>query len=347
MKKNHILKFVSLSFISFVFGVSFFGCQKVSKTAVSPRPNEVVVYAYDSFLSEWGPGPEIKKRFEEKTGLTLTFVEGEDAVSLLSKAILEKDDPQADVLIGLDQNCSYKALEADILETYKPENADQLIPESLVKEIGGNWKITPFDYSHFAIIYNTKSSVPAPKSLEDLTNPVYQKQIILMNPRTSTPGLGFVAWTVAVLGDNYLDYWKSLQPNILAMTPGWSAGWGMFEKGEAPLVISYATSPAATYEYNGATDYEALVFDEGHPIQVEGAAILKGAKNLEGAKKFMDFFISDDAQNVIPLTQWMYPANKNVSLPESYKKAAASPKKTVSADPKKVEEAVEKIMELK
>lgn len=342
MKKVHILKFISVT-LSILAAASFAGCSRVSARA---NPNEVVVYAYDSFLSEWGPGPELKKRFEEKTGLTLTFIEGEDAVSLLSKAILEEDDPVADILIGLDNNSSYKALEADLLQEYKPKDADKLIPESLVKEIGGKWKITPYDYSHFAIIYNTKSSVPAPKSLQDLTNPVYEKSLILMNPRTSTPGLGFAAWTVAVFGDGYLDYWKALKPNILAMTPGWSSGWGMFEKGEAPLVISYTTSPAATYEYNGATDYEALVFDEGHPMQVEGAAILKKAKNLEGAKKFMDFFISDEAQSVIPLTQWMYPANKNVSLPESYKKAAASPKKTVSADPKKVEEAVEKIMAL-
>lgn len=342
MKKVHILKFVSVA-LSVFAAASFAGCSRVPARA---NPNEVVVYAYDSFLSEWGPGPELKKRFEDKTGLTLTFIEGEDAVSLLSKAILEKDDPVADILIGLDNNSSYKALEAGLLQEYKPQDADSLIPGSLVKEIGGDWKITPYDYSHFAIIYNTKSSLPAPKSLEDLTNPVYEKSLILMNPRTSTPGLGFAAWTVAVFGDGYLDYWKALKPNILAMTPGWSAGYGMFEKGEAPLVISYTTSPAAGVEYNGSTDYEALVFDEGHPMQVEGAAILRNAKNLDGAKKFMDFLISDDAQSVIPLTQWMYPANKNVSLPDSYKKAAASPAKTVSADPKAIEDAVEKIMAL-
>ena len=118
----------------------------------------------------------------------------------------------------------------------------------------------------------------------------------------------------------------------------------MCEKGEAPLVISYTTSPAATVEYNGSTTYKALVFDEGHPMQVEGAAILKNAKNPDGAKKFMDFFISNEAQSVLPLTQWMYPANKNVDLPESYKIGAATPAKTVSADPEKVADAVAKIM---
>lgn len=317
------------------------GCSKVS---IRENSKEVVAYAYDSFVGEWGPGNELKKKFEEKTGLVLTFVEGEDAVSLLSRAILEKNDPQADILIGLDNNTAGKAVSADILQEYKPENADILIPASLESALGGNWKITPYDYSHFAIIYNTESSLPAPKSLEDLADPKYQKSLILMDPRTSTPGLGFAAWTVAIFGDRYLDYWKALRPNILAVTPGWSSGWGMFEKGEAPLVISYTTSPAATVEYSGSTTYKALIFDEGHPVQVEGAAILKNAKNPEGARKFMDFLVSDEAQSILPLTQWMYPANKNVKLPESYKTGAVLPSKTVSADPEKVAEAAVKIM---
>ena len=338
--QKRIFKFIS--FVSMSVAAAFLvGCTKVSSVKNS---NEVVVYAYDSFVGEWGPGIELKKRFEEKTGLTLTFVEGEDAVSLLSKAILEKDNPNADILIGLDNNTAKKAIDADILQEYKPENAEKLIPSELEDALGGSWKITPYDYSHFAIIYNTESKIPAPKSLEDLTDSKYQKSLILMDPRTSTPGLGFAAWTVAIFGDNYLDYWKALRPNILAVTPGWSSGWGMFEKGEAPLVISYTTSPAATVEYNGSTTYKALIFDEGHPMQVEGAAILKNAKNPDGAKKFMDFFISNEAQSVLPLTQWMYPANKNVDLPESYKIGAATPAKTVSADPEKVADAVAKIM---
>lgn len=338
---KRIFKFIP--FISMSLATSFLcGCSKVSTRENSKE--EVVAYAYDSFVGEWGPGNVLKKKFEEKTGLVLTFIEGEDAVSLLSRAILEKDDPQADILIGLDNNTADKAVSADILQEYKPENADILVQASLENALGGNWKITPYDYSHFAIIYNTESSLPAPKSLEDLADPKYQKSLILMDPRTSTPGLGFAAWTVAIFGDRYLDYWKALRPNILAVAPGWSSGWGMFEKGEAPLVISYTTSPAATVEYSGSTAYKALIFDEGHPVQVEGAAILKNAKNPEGAKKFIDFLISDEAQSILPLTQWMYPANKNVKLPESYKTGAVLPSKTVSADPKKVAEAAAKIM---
>ena len=167
-----------------------------------------------------------------------------------------------------------------------------------------------------------------------------------MDPRTSTPGLGFVAWTLSALGSQYKDFWQKLKPNILTMTSGWSEGWGMFTKGEAPLVISYTTSPAYNAEYEDDYRFKTLLFEQGHICQVEGAAILKNAPNKDGAKAFLDFLITEDTQNLIPLTQWMYPVNKNVELPQSYKKAAPIPQKMLSIDSEKVDSSVEEIISL-
>ena len=139
-----------------------------------------------------------------------------------------------------------------------------------------------------------------------------------MDPRTSTPGLGFKVWAQKVYGDKYDDYMKRLEPSILTMSPSWSVGYGMFTEGEAPLVISYTTSAAYHIEYDEGDQFKALKFTDGHVRQIEGACVVKNAPNAEGAKKFLDFFITEEAQNVIPLTQWMFPANKNVKLPESY-----------------------------
>ena len=343
MSKSSLFKFL---FISILGLTVLTGCSKKSSAVDSARAKEVVVYTYDSFISEWGPGPELEKMFEEETGLELTFVDCGDGVQVLSRAMLEKDNVQADVILGLDNNISKQAIDSKILSPYKPANADKVIPSEVAAQLDSDWSLTPFDSSHFAMIYDTESNVPYPASLDDLLNPVYEKKIILMDPRTSTPGLGFVAWTVAVYGDKVVDYWKALKPNILTMAPGWSAGYGLFKKGEAPLVISYTTSPASHVEYDNTDRYVAAIFEQGHSIQVEGAGILKGAPNADGAKKFMDFLISDEAQNAIPLTQWMNPANKNVELPESYKVAAPIPSKTLSADPDVTDKAVEEIMKI-
>ena len=329
MKKSHIL---ILSILSSTFLI--FGC---SKKAESTRSKEVVVYTYDSFISEWGPGPKLAQLFQEKTGYTVEFVDCGDGVQILSRALLERKDTQADILLGLDNNTAEDALKSDILEAYLPKDAESVIDSELIALLDPQHKLIPYDYSHFALIYDTRSSVPEPHSLLDLTKGVYKKKIILMDPRTSTPGLGFVAWTRAIFGDaqskvSFDDYWEALKPNILTMAPGWSAGYGLFTNGEAPLVISYTTSPAANLEYDGIDYYKALVFDEGHYMQIEGAGILKDAPNKKLAKLFMDFLISEEAQSELPLTQWMYPANKNVVLPPSYAKAAATPRKTVTTD---------------
>ncbi|MCQ2585886.1 MAG: thiamine ABC transporter substrate-binding protein [Treponema sp.] len=335
MKKT-FLKFTALVLVA----LSFMSCSKKEGDV-----KELVVYTYDSFISEWGPGPEIAKRFEDKTGISVTWVDCGDGAQILSKAVSEKNNPQSDVLLGLDNNLSYKAREAGLLVSYKPEGVENLVP-GLEDELGGDWILTPFDYSHFAMIYDTESSVKAPESLSDLIQKDYEGKVILMDPRTSTPGLGFAAWTLAVFGENYKNYWKNLKKSVLTMSPGWSSGYGLFTKGEAPLCSSYTTSPAYHVEYGEGDRFQAVVFPEGHVQQVEGAGITKGTKNIKVAKAFIDFLISEEAQNAIPLTQWMFPANKDVVLPESYKKAAPIPGKTLSYDVTKLDEAVSEIMKI-
>jgi len=340
--KKIFSKFLVSALIAFSF-VSFESCKKTTET----NSKELVVYAYDSFVGEWGPGPELTKKFEEKTGIKLNLVDCGDAVQVLSRAILEKDSVQADVIIGLDNNNSKTAIDANIIEEYKTSNVSFISKDLFAALQNENqFYVTPYDYSHFAMIFDTKANVQAPKSLEDLTNPIYKNKIILMDPRTSTPGLGFVAWTVSTFGDKVLDYWKALKPNILTMAPGWSSGYGLFTKGEAPIVISYTTSPAYHVEYDKEDRFQAQIFEQGHSWQVEGAAILKNAKNKEGAKAFIDFLTSEEAQNVLPLTQWMYPANDKVKLPECYKKAAPIPSKTLIANSSDVQKTVEQVMKI-
>ncbi|MBP3709192.1 MAG: thiamine ABC transporter substrate-binding protein [Treponema sp.] len=334
MRTHHI--FLTISVLSIFL---FFSCSKNARIA-EQRMEEVVVYAYDSFISEWGAGPAIAKGFEAKTGYTLTFVNCGDAAQVLSKAILENGNPQSDMLLGIDNNIAQKARDENVLEQYKPLHADEIISDELRDALGGDWMLTPYDYSKFALIYDTYASVPAPKSLADLTKPVYAKKLILMDPRMSTPGLGFAAWTVAFFGNEYESYWRKLKSAILTMSPGWSSGYGLFTKGEAPLVISYVTSPAYHVYADNSTRYKALVFDEGHVQQVEGAGITKGAANSKGAKAFLDYLISDEAQSELPIGQWMYPVNKNVVLPDCYAITLDDELKTLSYDGAVVAEAV-------
>lgn len=276
---------------------------------------ELVVYAYDSFASEWGPGPQVVELFEQEYGIPVRLVSIGDAGQVLQRAILEKDDPQADILVGIDNNLITRAKESGVLQPYSSPNLKHISEELLFDD---ELYVTPYDYGYFSIIYDTEKIDSPPRSLEELTEPRFEDQLILMDPRTSSPGLGFLMWTVQQYGDRFDEYWDRLEPSILTITEGWDSGYGLFTNGEAPMVLSYTTSPAYHVEYEDSMRYQAAIFDEGHYMQIEGMGIVAGAANPEAARKFIDFSLSEEFQSVIPLTNWMYPVRESVELPESY-----------------------------
>jgi len=295
------------------------------------KSSDLVIWTYDSFNSEWGPGPDVSKAFEEKTGIKITWVSHGDAGEIVSRLIQEGDNANADIILGFDQNLSPRVLNSGLLEVYRPKGAENIFQELVLDP---DSRVTPLDYSYFAIVYDSQSLAP-PQSLEDLTSAQYKQKLILIDPRTSSPGLGFFAWVKEIYGENWKDYWRRLQPSILTIAGGWSSAYGLFTRGEAPLVLSYTTSPGYHLEYEQTERYKAAIFTDGHPLQIEAAGLLKTAKNKDNAKAFLDFMISPDFQKIIPLTNWMYPVI-DIPLPDSFR---INPKSDKPLLPKPVSEA--------
>ena len=286
------------------------------------QASEVVIYAYDSFTSDWGPGPRVAEAFDEAHGISVRFVSVGDAGQVLQRAIGEKDAPQADVLIGIDNNLLYKAKKEEVLTPYRSPMLDK-VPQEL--RFDPDHHVTPYDYGYFSVIYDTQKIDTPPASLEDLTAERFENDLILMDPRTSSPGLGFLLWTVKRYGGDFPQYWNELGDSVLTITEGWDAGYGLFTSGEAPLVLSYTTSPAYHVENEDSRRYKAAIFKEGHYRQIEGLGVVKGAPHPEAAKQFVDFTLSETFQSIIPLTNWMYPVREDVSLPTSYDYAPKPP----------------------
>jgi len=278
-------------------------------------PESLTVWTYDSFVSEWGPGASLAAGFEEKTGIKVEFVSKGDGGALLGELLSAGKSARADAVVGLDDRLMKQALAGNTFMKLSLSNLD-VIPQSLRVDPGN--RLVPFDFGNFAFIWDSESGIVPPGSLEDLTRPEYEKKIIIMDPRTSTPGLGFLAWTQSVYGVEWKEYWKRLAPSILAMTPGWDTGYGLFTKGEAPLVLSYSTSPAYHMAYEETERYRTLVFAQGHPAQIELAGVVAFSRKKKDAEKFIDYLLSAEAQSVIPETQWMYPANPDAALPASF-----------------------------
>ena len=325
-------KFSAIIFVIAIIGISFFSFSSGRRPS-STTGKDLTIYAYDSFVSEWGPGPALFSTFEEKYDIKISVISAGDSGQVMQKAIIEKDNPRADILIGIDNNLLAKAISEDIFEPYKTKNLNK-IPIELIFDKTNN--LTPFDYGYFSIVYDSEKISSPPGSLEDLLKPEYKKSIILMDPRTSSPGLGFMLWTIAEYGDRFTEYWQKLMPSVLTITDGWDSGYGLFTEGEAPMVLSYTTSPAYHAEYENTKRYKTALFQNGHYMQIEGMGIVKNSKNRKNAELFIDFILEDEIQNIIPLTNWMYPVNTNLELPESFN-FAPKPEVTLIIDSKKID----------
>lgn len=264
---------------------------------------KLTIYTYDSFTAEWGPGPQVEKAFEAECSCDVEFVAVADGVALLNRLKLEGESTRADIVLGLDTNLTSEAKATGL---FVPAGIDQ----ASVKVPGG-WSddvFVPYDYAHFAIVYDSEKLADPPKSLHELVEGDPNEKIVLQDPRTSTPGLGMLLWVKSVYGADAPAAWAKLKNRVLTVTPGWSEAYGLFTKGEAPMVLSYTTSPAYHMVAEDTERYKALAFEEGNYLQIEVAGITTtGAKNPLAAK-FLTFMTGPGFQDVIPETNWMLPA---------------------------------------
>ncbi|MBQ3316919.1 MAG: thiamine ABC transporter substrate-binding protein [Spirochaetales bacterium] len=175
----------------------------------------------------------------------------------------------------------------------------------------------PYDYGAFAFVYDTESNIEVPTCLADLTKDQYKDKVILIDPRTSSVGTGLMMWTYNALGDQWLSWWKTMTENALTTASGWSSGYGLFTEGEAPIVISYTTSPVYHVMWEDTTRYQALLFTDGHEATIEAVGIVKGTKHRSEAEAFIDFLLTN-AQVDLANANSMYPVNSEITLPAAY-----------------------------
>ena len=293
---------------------------------------ELVVYAYDSFSGDWGPGPVLVEMFEEETGIKVNLVSSGDGMEMMNKLISEANNPWADVVVGISDDMASKIYEAGLLEPYKSEVLAD-IPEFL--HFDPTYQLIPFDYGNFAFVVDTEAmdSDMVPTTLASLTDPIYKDKVILIDPRTSSVGLGLLLWTIEVFGEEgYLTWWETMKEQALTITDGWSSAYGLFTEGEAPLVLSYTTSPVYHVTYEDTTRYQVAIFEEGHSTTIEGVGLLASSKKKDEARQFIDFILTK-GQLTIAMANSMYPVNSKTELPDAFD-YAPKPEKNLSMDSK-------------
>lgn len=295
----------------------------ITSTSAFAAENTLTIYTYDSFAADWGPGPKIEQAFEAKCGCDVNFVALDDGVSILNRLRLEGGNSKADIVLGLDNNLMAEAKKTSLLTEHNVDTANTVLPNG--------WSDTtfvPYDYGYFAFVYNKEKLANPPKSMKELVETRDDLKVIYQDPRTSTPGQGLMLWMKSIYGDDVTQAWQKLASKTVTVTKGWSEAYSMFLNGESDLVLSYTTSPAYHLIAENDSKFATANFAEGHYMQVEVAAKVKGAKNSELADQFMNFILSDEFQSAMPTGNWMYPVT-DVELPKGFETLSV-PNKSLS-----------------
>lgn len=294
----------------------------------SPGPQTLTILTHDSFAI----GEDVIKAFEADNNANVTFLQSGDAGAVLNQAVLTKNAPLADILFGVDNTFLSRALDADIFEAYQSPVLENIADEF---KLDPSSRALPVDYGDVCINYDknyfAENNLPVPLTFEDLTKPEYKDLLVVENPATSSPGLAFLLATRAHFGDTYLDYWKNLKENGIVVVDGWETAYytnfsASSGKGPQSMVVSYASSPAAEVFFASPAPAESpvasIVAADMCFRQIEFVGILKNGKNRDIAQKFVDFMLSQQFQEDMPLNMFVYPVNKNAKLPDVFVKYA-------------------------
>lgn len=313
--KSHFLfrfKFLIFS-LACLGGLLFFARSYSSKSS----SQKLLVYAYSSFTASWGPGPALKKIFEEQCHCEIELRDADDSRLLLQRLEMEGTRVNADVAVGFNQWDVDEAVDNLDFRTF--ESIGEIpLPGGINLKDDKQKKLVVFDWGILA--FNTKISRDVAKArnftafLEGLPN----KSLALQDPRTSAPGLSFLLWLVQVKGEEEaFKYLQALSAKIFTVASGWSSSYGLFQKDQAQAVFSYVTSPLYHQIEEKDLNYLALPFEEGLPLHLEYAGVLSTCSNCERAQQFVRFLLTPEAQKIL--------MQKNYMLPVDMKVAAGTP----------------------
>ena len=311
----------------------------------------LTVIAHDSFAYS----EAVMEAFEAEKSITVEVLRLGDAGTLVNQSILSRSNPLGDVMYGIDNTFLGRALESELFIAYESPALED-VPEAFLDPTG---HVTPINFGDVCLNYDAAyfeaNDVPLPESLEDLTDPEYRGMLAVENPATSSPGLAFLIATVAAFGDEgdytYLDYWRDLFENDVYVSEDWTdAYYGQFSgsagsEGGRPLVVSYASSPPVEVYFadpvpesapTGAVTADGMCFR-----QIEYAGILQGTENVEAAQQFIDFLLSREFQEDMPLQMFVFPVLPDAELPDVFEQFAEIPENPVLMDAEAIDDGRE------
>ena len=306
-------------------------------TFTTDAPVTLTLLAHDSFT----PSEGIFDAFTADTGIFVRVVRGGDAGTLVTKAVVSAGIPEGDVLWGVDNTLLSRAIEADVFIPYVSVHRADLDAAGVALAPDG--VVTPVDSGDVCLNYDkqwfAERRINPPLTLQSLTSASYRNLLVAPSPLTSSPGLAFMLASIAEFGDEWTQWWTTLRDNGVLIVDSWSdAYYSHFtaaSDGERPIVVSYATSPPAEVIFADPRTTEAPTAVASLTCfrQYEFAGILRGTKNEAAAQKLIDFLVSRQFQEDLPLTQFVWPSNRTAAVPQEFLDYSLRPENPLTLDP--------------
>ena len=282
-------------------------------TATEPY-KVVTLVAHDSFAIS----DESIADFEQQSGFKLEILRAGDAGSVTNRLVLTKESPIGDVVFGVDNTFRGLAEENNLIH-------------------GSFEEVTYSDvcFNYDRAWFETNNVTP-PANWRELILPEYEGLTVVSNPLTSSPGLAFLASTVAAFGESgFESFWQQLKGNQVKVVAGWEEAYftdfsGSSGAGNYPIVLSYSSSPAAEIREDGNSQTVALLEDCFR--QVEYVGVLAGAKNPAGAKALVEFMLAEPFQSTMPGLMYVYPVNPEASVPAEWAEFGPAAKSTIGEE---------------
>ncbi|MEU1179738.1 thiamine ABC transporter substrate-binding protein [Streptomyces sp. NPDC005820] len=344
----HIKTFVAATVGLGLVTLSACGSSDAKSSSSSSDSKTVTLVSHDS----WAASKSVLADFEKQSGYKVKVLTDGDAGQAVNKAILTKDNPQGDVFFGVDNTLLSRALDNGLFQSYEAKGLDQV--GSAYQLDAGKHRVTPIDYGDICVNYDKKyfadHKLALPTSYDDLIKPAYKNLLVTENASTSSPGLGFLLGTAAQYGDDgWAGYWKKLKANGVKVVDGWEQAYNEEFSGSAggkkagadrPLVVSYASSPPAEVIYGDPKPSTAPTGVANGTCfrQIEFAGLLSNARNSAGGKALIDFLISKEFQEDMPLNMFVYPVVEGASVPAEFTKYGPAAKDPETMDPAKIAE---------
>ena len=296
---------------------------------------------YCSAQEEWCQ--IMAKSFEEATGIDVAMTR-KSSGETFAQVKAEASNPKGDVWWGGTGDPHLQAAEEDLTEAYVSPMREQLHPWAIAQAEASGDRTIGIYFGGLGFGYNTdmlaKAGLPAPACWEDLTKPEFKGKVQMANPNSSGTAYTTLATMVQLFGEDAgFDYMKRLHANINQYTKSGSAPIKAAGQGETLVGIVFLHDSVA--QAVAGFPIATVAPCEGTGYEIGSMSIIKGARNMDEAKKFYDWALSVEAQD-LALQVNAFQIMSNVGAAKSDKAPDLSAIKLIDYDFKKYGSAEER-----